>query len=618
MRTNFKRALTGAGSLALASGLVLAASGVASATTTSVGWEPDPNSIGTITLLNSSGAPITGGSLDGHPLAAYAIASHAGRSGDSKAQLYVATPVPGSNPQTWSSDVLSAGTYSPVPSGTPSAVSTPGLPFVTGGSTDLSMNDYIGEYPNNLSTSGYQNLYQLRIYTSGTGQPPDTTQYDTLDIQVNPSADTWQVVYPASGTYPDATDTTTTTLHTSPTSPDTSSNNPESVTLNASVSAASAVPSSYTGPIGTVTFFDGATQVGTTQLVSGSGPYTASVTDSVANPSTHSFTAQFAPYIGTSLTTSTSATVPFSVAPPAPATSTDLSVTPGQYAGDQNSYVATVDYGSASACTGTVNFYDDTTKVAGPISPKPGTPNEFDATNTFNSPGSHSITAVFSPSDATVCATSTSAASTFSQSANPNGPCASTGSQCTDVQNIEATIPQGVLSITTPYSNQNPLNLGTMHLDSTGTVYSASATFGGSATDPTQDIYVTDTRAGDLPWTAQAAASTLSDGGSNAGSQISGEDVGLTGLTEVPVSGNGFNGLASNFTTFANPAAYPAVAPTDLGTAGLGNGAHDIAQAQQGIGSIGLTGLLTLNAPSSTEAGLFTGTITFTLVGSLV
>jgi hypothetical protein len=615
-----KRASTGVGALALAGGLVLASSGVASAST-SVGWEPDPNAIGTITLLDSNGVPVTGGSLDSHPFAAYAVASHQGRSGiDSKGQLYAYTPQVGTNPQTWSGDLLSAGTYSPAPSGTPTDVSGAGLPFVTGGPGDFSFNDYISEYPNTLSTAGYVNLYQLRFYTAGT-QAPDTTQYDVLDIQVNPSADTWQVVYPSAtnGNYPDATDATTTTLTTTPSSPDTSSNNPETVTLKASVSAATAVPSGYSGAIGTVSFFDGTTAVGTPQLVSGTGPYTASVTDSVPNPSSHTFTAKFAPYIGTGLASS-QGSAPFQVGAPAPGTTTALSVTPGPYAGDQNSYTATVTYPAGTSCTGTVNIYDGTTLVAGPISPKPGTPNEFDATNTFNAPGSHSITAVFSPADPSVCGGSTSAPpSTFSQGANPNGPCAtSNGGQCTDVQTIETTVPQGVLIISTPYSASNPLNLGTMMPDSTGTMLTAHATFGASVNDASQDIYITDTRGGDLPWTAQAQASNLSDGGSNAGSQISGENVGLTGLTEVPVSGNGFNGLASNFTTFNNYAASPAVAPTDTGTAGLGNAAHDIAQAQQGIGSIGLTGTLTVNAPSSTEPGTFTGTITFTLVGSLV
>ncbi len=88
-----------------------------------------------------------------------------------------------------------------------------------------------------------------------------------------------------------------------------------------------------------------------------------------------------------------------------------------------------------------------------------------------------------------------------------------------------------------------------MALDPTDTYFTAAKQFGNSRTDPTQDILITDTRAGNLPWTAQAQAANLTDGGVNPGSSISGENVGLTSLTVVPVSGNGFNGTAANFTT---------------------------------------------------------------------
>jgi len=58
----------------------------------------------------------------------------------------------------------------------------------------------------------------------------------------------------------------------------------------------------------------------------------------------------------------------------------------------------------------------------------------------------------------------------------------------------------------------------------------------------------------------------LTDGGSNPGSSINGENVGLTNLTVVPVTGNTFDGTSANLTTTANPAADPAVAPSDTGS----------------------------------------------------
>jgi hypothetical protein len=190
-----RRVVAVMGALALGGGLILAATSNATAGTTP-GWEPDAQAIGTITFYNSSGTVITGGSLDASPFAAYAVASHAGRSGDTQAQLYADTPQQGANPQTWSGDLLSASGYKPVPAGTPADVSSSGKPFVKGFSGDLTFNDYIGEFPNNLTATGYQNLYEMRIYTAG-ALPADTTVYDRVDIQVDTVAGTWQVVYPA-------------------------------------------------------------------------------------------------------------------------------------------------------------------------------------------------------------------------------------------------------------------------------------------------------------------------------------------------------------------------------------------------------------------------------------
>jgi hypothetical protein len=179
------------------------------------------------------------------------------------------------------------------------------------------------------------------------------------------------------------------------------------------------------------------------------------------------------------------------------------------------------------------------------------------------------------------------------------------------------------LVISTPYTASHPLDLGTLALSTDSTYFTGHATFGDGTSDPSGDILITDTRAGDLGWTAQAQASTLTgattSGGpalTGAGSTINGQNVGLDNLQVVPVPGNGFNGTSPNFTTTANPAAAPPVAEANAGFLGLGNEAHKFAEAQAGFGSIALYGTLTLNAPSSTQAGFFTGTITFTIVGS--
>lgn len=302
---------------------------------------------------------------------------------------------------------------------------------------------------------------------------------------------------------------------------------------------------------------------------------------------------------------------------------TSLTVNQDGFAGDTVTFDVVVPVPVGASCAGSVRFYDGlNTLIAGPVTVGPGTPCEAHATSTFISAGSHSITAVFTPpAGSTGLIAATSPEVYFSQDAQGTQPCGDAGTAgngaCCDVQTIQGTIPEGMLTISTPYTATTPLDLGTLTLDPGGTYFTGTAPFGTTSGGTASEIFVTDTRAGDLAWTAEAQASALSDGGSNPGSTINGEDLGLTTLTVVPVAGNGFNTSAQNFTTIANPPAAPPVGPTDGGMLGLGNVRHDFAQAQEGFGSVGLTGTLTLNAPSSTEAGLFKGTITFTIVGSI-
>jgi hypothetical protein len=221
--------------------------------------------------------------------------------------------------------------------------------------------------------------------------------------------------------------------------------------------------------------------------------------------------------------------------------------------------------------------------------------------------GEHSIVAVFTPTDVTQFEASQSAPQPFLLQPPQVGACAQPGSQCTATSNIEATIPVGTLVISTPYTTANPLNLGTLTLNSGLTEYTGNAPF--------SNLEVVDTRAGDLPWTISALASNLSDGGANPGSTICGQNLGLTALTNS--AGAGFAGTVA---TDNNPASDPAIAPgttgcpaTAGGLVGAGGTSVTVATASAGLGTDTLSGTLTLNAPVSTEPGLFTGTITFTV-----
>ena len=212
-----------------------------------------------------------------------------------------------------------------------------------------------------------------------------------------------------------------------------------------------------------------------------------------------------------------------------------------------------------------------------------GTPCAFNFANSFATAGSHSIIAVFTPADPSVIAGSSSTPpDTFSQTVDPNGPCAAAnGGHCTDVQNIDATIPVGTLSITTPYTGSNVLHLGQLALDTNDTEFTGHAAFTG--------INVTDTRSGALPWTVNVLGSQLTDGGTNPGSAINPENLGLTAINVDPVANNGFVTSSSNLTTFANQPAYPPVSPTDHGSLGLGGATpHEVAHAIVGSGSVGV------------------------------
>src|SRR5690606_289661 len=91
---------------------------------------------------------------------------------------------------------------------------------------------------------------------------------------------------------------------------------------------------------------------------------------------------------------------------------------------------------------------------------------------------------------------------------------------------------------------------------------------------------------------------------------INGQNVGLTGLVPTYTPGNALG--TGDVVTVDNAAASPAVAPADPGTLGL-KGVKTIATAAVGLGTVQLDGLLTVNAPTSTPAGTYTGIVTFTV-----
>ncbi len=591
-------AVTIAGVSVLAGGGAALAAGGGGATPP---WESSisPAPYGSITFYNAEGQVITGGSITANGLGAYAVASTAAPSGYTKATLFIKTPVSGENPGLWSGEQISSSTNFPN-SSAPSEIADTANPVETNPGTDSTVSSYIAAFPNTQTASGYVGLYDVRLEATGAGLPALSSYWDTV-ISVDTTNNTWSV------DYPDYTQLTTTAVSASPAGPQTAPATP--ITLNATVTPA-------TDAVGTVSFWDGSTQVGATQTVTGTGGNTASVSTTPPTGTTP-YQAVFTPAIGSS-DIGSSATLNYVVNVPLDATTTTLAESGGGGAAGPVTFTGTVTDITTSANNpvnaGTVSLFDNgsTTAFANGAVSSTGT---FSITYNYTSAGSHSVVATYS-GNSTEWAGSSSSSVTFTESA----PACST---CNDTQTIEGTVPAGTISISTPYTASNPLNLGTLALNSAGTFFTASAPLdpnssnvptAGAYPDPTfNGITVVDTQSGNLPWTVTATSSNLSDGSGDANGVISGENVGLTNLAAVLVPGNAI--VAGDVNLFNQPAASPPVAPTDTGSLGLIAGPTIATDTAQPDGTVGINGTVTLNAPTSTEAGLFVGTITFTITG---
>ena len=269
---------------------------------------------------------------------------------------------------------------------------------------------------------------------------------------------------------------------------------------------------------------------------------------------------------------------------------------------------ASVTTGSSTvlaAGTGTVKFYDDGTDTAGDISSSSVLLGSASVTSgglaslsysTF-AVGAHNLVAVFTPTNSAVYATSSSSAVLFT---------ATTPAVTPAVGSVDTSIPAGGLTISTPYSTSNPFNLGTATLNANATAFVASAPFG-STSSPSQGVTITDTRAGDLPWTATATVTDFTNG---TGGVINGQNLTLTSVTPSYITGNALQAGSVTTTNVTNSSVYSATAS---GSDGLRGGPHTFAAASAGAGSVYVDGVLTLTSPTSTPAGNYVATLTFTV-----
>jgi hypothetical protein len=533
----------------------------------------DQNAVGGLAFFDSTGSQITGGSTSTPPFATYSTGLQQVRAGDNRASLFFYLPQL-TGPDTWATNDLvgSASTYPAA--GAPAPVGGTALPVNTGSATNLSIDDMVDDVGATSTTAGYQNIYEIRMRTSSAGNGISDT-YDYADISVDSAAHTWSVVFT-----PDAPAGTATTSTLGSSS--TSVNQGDTVTLTDTIA-----PS---GATGTVQFKDGASDIGSPVAVTGG---VATATAVLSTSGAHAITAVYTAAALSAFTGSTSNTVTINAAHVQTNTSVALALNPTS--GPAFSPVA-ITATVTPAVAGQVKFFDAGQQI-GTAAAASGS-----ASITYSgfAQGTHAaVTASFTPTNTTDFTTSTSQSVSFVAGA-PTGP-------APDPQTITADVAAGSLAITTPYDAGNPLEVGTLALNGAGTQLSGSAQFG-DGTTPDGSIKVVDTRAGNANWTASAASGDLTDGPDS----INQQNVGLTGLHGIYVAGNALQAGSVTFTD--NPAAAPALAPGVIGTAGLGGGPHAFAATTAGgDGTVGIFGTLTINAPTSTQAGHYTGTVTFTV-----
>jgi hypothetical protein len=245
----------------------------------------------------------------------------------------------------------------------------------------------------------------------------------------------------------------------------------------------------------------------------------------------------------------------------------------------------------AGSSPGSIEFLDGATSVGS--SPVLG--GAATLTTDKLGPGSHSMTATFTPAGHGPPATSVPVALMLSASSSHVGVV------------VQPSADPGTLTMTTPYTPSHPLDLGALQFDPTTNRLMTSVDFG-SPTNPA--IEVTDSRVGKPNWTVSVETNDFVNAATH--SLINGQNTGITGLTAVTTPGSllGANGIS--FNNIAPPEAP--LAAGAKGSDGLGGKPHQLAATTDGgNGTIGFYGIFTLEAPTSTPAGAYEGTLIFTI-----
>ncbi len=618
MNFRMKSVVAGVSALALAgAGLATAVSAAAYPTTTPAWVAGDTSRNGEIFIYNSSGAQVTGGT-DYNALGNYFAGQTTTKTTNATlANLSIAFPDSAvATPSTWFSAALQPSTAMTTTSPAPTAVgpviakanwpagATPIADTLSGGTLS--------------TTTNYQNVFELRMTNSGAGGVNGGGRYWAVDIEFNPAATgsgtVFDTLQPQAWRVLQAVSTPATTTTVSSATPALGSGTDTTVapTFTATVS-----PSAATG---TVQFKVNGVNYGSAVAVSAGSATSAAASVLTAGSKTVTavFTATTPPANTIGYADSTSANVTYVITQGAvPATTTTLQVTSTATPAIQGTDTVTVTAvvtqtsNSASVTTGSVQFFDG----ANSIGTDSASPFTLTVAATSLTVGTHSaITAVFTPTDVLAFSASTSSAGSVIIGAPLYA-------NVTD--NISTSIGAGTLIISSPYNtvNGSPLALPEMTLNTAATEYSTSVAITG--------ISVADTRAGNLPYTLSAIASNLYKAGVSsptANQTINAQNVGLnvTALTSTNITPATFLGAqtpgaatsSQNITGFNNASAAH-VAAADAGSLGLGGvSSHIVEHVNAGLGTTVTNGTLSITAPSNTVDGTYTGTITFSIIGS--
>ena len=585
MKRPLRKSLSGVLAVAMISaGLLVFTAGNALAVTPP--WEPDPNSAtpyGNVVFYNAAGNVITSGNDLSH-IADYFVATSGPDTGANKATLYFAAPDHTKVTSLWATNQQSASTTFPN-AAAPAPINGFTRPVVTTPAGAACLSCALGGFVLD-STAGYANMIQVRVVDSGAGGAGSGTNYWSTDISYNAANNSWAQVFPeVVGPTPTTTSITTTPAN---------GGNALSGT-NVTMTATVAPAASANGTVQFMDDFPAVHNVGAAQPVTTGSPTTAVVTDTAPPDGVHHYTAVFTPTDPSTVGGSTSPQSTVTIHPPQTGTSTSLLASPTTAA--QGAPVTlTANVTPTAAAPGSMQFFDGAASL-GTQTTDDGTVGEYVLVVSSLGVGTHAnIHATFTPTN-TSFAASTSPDVTVT--ITPAASCTLPGSVCTDPQNITVDVSAGSLTISTPYTPETPFVLPAMQLDPTGTFLQSSALFPATA-DP--QIVVTSTLAGNPTWTVSVSGTDLTNGGNT----IDGMGLGLTGggLHATPAFP-----YVVNFTD--NPAHNPTLSD---GFVGIKGGPFTFAHSVGGgIGTASMQGTLTLLAPTSTPAGTYTGTITFSV-----